>query len=290
LLRIHALLVAERDNHPDLETQARAILKACVAWTPGGGSSAERHLALVALRALGARDALSAADLLPLLFHARAPQHAFGDLPERVRAAVETWVARAAARVSPAPAASEVRALVDSTVERGLRPELAGREGELAAEIIARLEGAAAHASDPVHLELLERELEAQLLGYRPPRSSRASAEFHVPVPLEEEILLALGRTREPAAATALVSFLENRRSRLRPIACLALGLTGEARGAGALGPFLVDPEPFTRWCAYLAIAHLTGIEAPIDWMYAPEEERYAAAQGIWKRLAETPR
>ena len=286
LLRIHALHLAERDAHPELEALARAALATGAAWPAGGGSSAERHLALVGLRALDARGLLSAADLLPLLFHARAPQHASGDWPERVRAAVAAWIARVAARVSTASVEHEVRSLVDLAVARGLRPELAGREHELAGEIAARLDDAAAHASDAIYLELLERELETRLLGYQPPRTSRASAEFHVPVPLEEELLLALGRTREPAAALALSSFLENRRSRLRSIACLALGLTGEARAATELGPFLVDPEPFTRWCAYLAIAHLTGIEAPIDWMYAPEEERYAAAQGVWKRLA----
>ncbi|MCI0633935.1 MAG: hypothetical protein L0206_08490, partial [Actinobacteria bacterium] len=156
-----------------------------------------------------------------------------------------------------------------------------------AGEIAARLDDAAAHASDAVYLELLERELETRLLGYQPPRTSRASAEFHVPVPLEEEILLALGRTRATSAVEALTDFLANRRNDLRSVACLALGLTDDEDAAAELGPFLVDPEPFTRWCAYLAIAHLARIEAPIDWMYAPEEERYAAAQGVWKRLAE---
>jgi hypothetical protein len=172
-------------------------------------------------------------------------------------------------------------------VARGLPPELAGKEREHVRALVDRLVEAAAHSGDAVFLELLERDLETQLLGWAPARASRRSGEFEVPVPLEEEILLALGRTRAPAAVEALTDFLANRRNDLRSVACLALGLAGDERAAAELGPYMVDPEPFTRWCAYLAIAHLAGIEAPIDWMYAPEPERYAAAQAAWKRLAE---
>jgi HEAT repeat protein len=118
-------------------------------------------------------------------------------------------------------------------------------------------------------------------------RWSRETAEFHARVPLEEEVLLALGRTGEPAAIEALAGFLENRQNDLRPFACLALGATGERAAAVHAAPFLMDPDPFTRWCAYLALSHLLDIEVPIDWMQAPEAERHAASQRIWKRLLE---
>ena len=286
-LRLRALLLADRDDHPRLEELARAELARCAERPAGAGTPEERQLALVALRALGARRGFEAADVLPLVHHATAPRQAFGDLPEVIEREVENLVSRARGGLHRSALRREARRLVDLVVDRGLRAELDREREPLAREVAERLASARAHRLDQTFLEVLAFDLRELLLAYPVPRWNRTTAHFTAPVPLEEEILLALGRTREAEAVAALADLLENRRNRLRSFACLALGASGAPEAAGSLGPLLLDPEPYTRWCAYLALARLTGAEERIDWMRASEEERFEAAQRMWKHALE---
>jgi hypothetical protein len=286
-LALRALELAEGDANPEAAALARDVLARARALPAGGGSSEERRLAVQALRVLQAAGQAAADDLLPLAFHARAPRHAFGDLPERVHELVLGWAARFA---KPATRAAIRRAAehgVALVVDAGLRAELAGRTEELVDEIAERLDSLHRPRGGGAVPEVVLQDVEELLLGYPLPRWSRERAEFHPPVPFEEELLLALGRTRDARAVAFLEDLLSNRKHRLRSTACLALGLSGGQRAARAAAPFLIDPEPFTRWCAYLAIAHSTGISEPIDWLYAPEPEHYAAAERVWRRMRE---
>ena len=294
-LRIHAFHLANRDLHPELVDYAREELARGAAQLPGQGAPEQRHLTLEALRVLDARRLLRTEDVLPLLYHAEAPQHAFADLPDRVRREVAELVLRARRGLSRSALNREAKRLVQLVIDEGLRPDLVKTRQATVAEVAKQLGSATARSGDVVYLEVLSRDLEEQLLGFPVPRWSRERGEFQPPVLLEEEILLTLGRTATDEAVEALSAFLQNRRNRLRSVACLALGMSAgdsrerAARATRELAPFLLDPEPFTRWCAYSSIEHLAGIEERIDWMYAPEPERYAAAQRVWKLLM-TPR
>ena len=121
------------------------------------------------------------------------------------------------------------------------------------------------------------------LLGYARPRVDITRGEFTPRVALEEEILLALGRTGSPQAAELLIQLLGNRRGRFRAVGCLALGMTGQRAGAATLASFLLDPDPFVRYCAYRAIREVTGEDVFADWMFGASRERVAAAEEYYR-------
>ena len=285
-LRIRALELADRDDHPELERLARRELERCAGLPSGLGSPADRFLGLTALRALGARGRLTAEDVLPLLHHAKSPKVAFGDFPERMRKRVEEAVLYSTRGASRSGNGGRAADLVDDVLREGIHPELAERpRRSVIDELAGILNSARAHRKDVVFLELGVKQILELLLGYPQPRWSRVSAEFSPQVQLEEEILLALGRTGEPEAVAALQGFLQNRKNRLRGVACLALGMAGDPSSADHLAPYLLDQDGFARWCAYRSLAHLADLELPIDWMYAPKDTRYASAQEAWKQL-----
>src|SRR6185503_17875568 len=91
-----ALEVSASARHPDLVAQCRAVLAETAELEPGGGKAEERYLGLCALRALGSRGALKAADLQPLLVHVQSERSAFGTLPEELLASARELVALAA--------------------------------------------------------------------------------------------------------------------------------------------------------------------------------------------------
>jgi HEAT repeat protein len=287
LLRIHALQLADRDDHPALDRIATLELERCAALPSGLGSPEQRYLCLASLRALGSRGRLKAADVLPLLHHAASPREAFGDFPDRLRVRVEEAV-RDAASSNKTTNRNAAEALLELVRSAGANPALEETSREaLLSELTKALVSARAHKNDVVFLELAVKRMLELLLGYPQPGWSRELAEFRPEVLLEEEILLALGRTAEPEAVVALQQLLENRKSRLRAVTCLALGIAGDPSAASHLAPYLMDTDGFTRWCAYRSLSHLSGIELPIDWMYGQKEARYQAAQEMWKRLME---
>ena len=109
----------------------------------------------------------------------------------------------------------------------------------------------------------------------------RNVALFRPSVPLAEEVVLALGRTKEPLAIELLLTLLRTGASELRAHGALALGMCGQAAVASELLPLLLDPDPFTRFCASESLRHLLGREQTVDWMFAPAEERGAAAEEL---------
>jgi HEAT repeat protein len=102
---------------------------------------------------------------------------------------------------------------------------------------------------------------------------------------LEEEILLALGRCGEPMAIELLLNVLANPLNRHRAAACLALGMVGRKGAEATLARFLLDGDPWVRFCAALSLAHLTGDAPKVDWMYAAPAVRSAAAEDWLRRL-----
>lgn len=98
-------------------------------------------------------------------------------------------------------------------------------------------------------------------------------------MPLAEEIVLALGRTRDPEASEPLVALLRERKNPQRAWIALALGLCGARGAASELLPLLLDEDAFVRFAASEALRWLTGRELAVDWMYGPSDERFAAAE-----------
>jgi HEAT repeat protein len=105
-----------------------------------------------------------------------------------------------------------------------------------------------------------------------------------VVAPLEEEILFAIGRSRTPAAVTAIARLLATGDARLRAHACLAAASSG---GRALLQPLvhaLLDDDGFVRLCAGEALRHMTGKDVAGDWLYGALAERGAAAEQ-WFRI-----
>jgi HEAT repeat protein len=103
---------------------------------------------------------------------------------------------------------------------------------------------------------------------------------FEPYVPLAEEVLLALGRTRDPLAQELLLPALHGA-GELRAHACLALGMCGVIGASEPLLPVLLDEDPFVRFCAAESLRHLWGQEHALDWTSATGAERAAAAEEL---------
>ena len=279
-MRVQALEVAAAAHHPDLPALCRAVLAETAALEPGGGKAEERYLGLAALRALGRRGALALADLKPLLAHVKSDRSAFGTLPEELLESARELVALAAAGAQRIELERSIEAMLAVAVRHGINAEIGadtrGRDERALLELVA---SARAHASDPGFLEGAARSVLDYLLGYASARPERARGEFEPAVALEEEILLALGRTGEAGALELLLSVLGNRQNRHRAAACLALGILGRPGAERTLVSFLLDGDPFVRLCAYRSLKQLTGKDVAIDWMYGTLDQRSAGAE-----------
>jgi HEAT repeat protein len=97
-------------------------------------------------------------------------------------------------------------------------------------------------------------------------------------VPWLAEVLLELGRTRDPAAVEALGTFVEPGRP-ARAEACLALGATGRREAVPHLLRALAGDDGFVRYCAYLALRAITGRDHFADWIYGNASERARAVE-----------
>ncbi|MEM7308249.1 MAG: HEAT repeat domain-containing protein [Planctomycetota bacterium] len=279
-VRIQAFEVAAAAKHPKLAEYGRTLLQRCAGLGEGGGRPEERYLGLAALRALGQRRLLKLEDLLPLVSLVKSDRNAFDQLPEEVRRLAVELVDRSSRGAQNSELERRIDALLDLVVDNrmngALTEDTRTRDRKYVAGV---LESARARREVAGYLELVVDELLAFLLGYREPTADHTRAEFAPRVLLEEEILLALGRTGDPRALDLLLSVLRNRRNRHRATACLALGVLGNERASRELATFLLDGDPFVRYCAYRSLARLTGHDLPVDWMYGPSKARTAAAE-----------
>lgn len=278
-LRIQALEVLIGDAAPRLEELCRAQLAqpALAGPRPPAG---ELYLALRALRYLSESGRLTARDLVPLFAFVQRPLAARAALAERLRERVVAFVEAAGRGARKKELEAQAGELFDFVVANRLNALLdpGTRDGRVDALLEAlgpprQREAAAADSADTV------RRLLAILLGGEVELPDPGRALFQPTVPLAEEVLLALGRTRDPLALELILTALEADAHELRGHAALAVGMCGEPRVAERLVPALLDEDPFVRFCASESLRHLTGRETTIDWMSAPAEERRAAAE-----------
>ena len=120
------------------------------------------------------------------------------------------------------------------------------------------------------------------LIGDAPePRMMIAEASGQIrsrpDVPLQEALVLELGRLRDPAAQAKLKELAALERLPLRGPACLALAATGTAEAGAVLVDALEASRPFVRLCAYLGLRELTGEDHFADWLYGDPGKRAVA-------------
>ena len=57
------------------------------------------------------------------------------------------------------------------------------------------------------------------------------------------------------------------------------MGIAGDEDQAGALVHYLLDPDPFTRLCAWRSLRQLTGQNFFADWLYGERTAHARAAE-----------
>ncbi len=287
-MRIVAFDRLASDRHAKLEEHGRALLEECAEMEPGGGSPPLRHLYLAAVRVLGERELLGPADLQPLLVHPGAPRHAHGELPARVRAMATDLVALAAGGEQKNRLRDAVDALLDILIAARANPAVSedSREGRRG-YVLGQLRGVKSHRGDPNYLRTVADAIASELLGFPVDSPDYRQGGFRPAVLLEEEILLALGRTGGPPAVALLGDFLAQGGGTYAGVACLALGLTGEESAARPLVRALLSDDPFARFCAYESLRHVTRRDHFADWIEGPLGERSAAAEKYFQWVNE---
>lgn len=290
-IKAHAFAVLLLQPNAAAERIARGLLKECAELPPGSGAPELRYLHWSALRALSDRRLLHASDLTGLLAHASRPAASFGDLPRRVHQLCLQTVELVAGGLSKTQRRARFDQILDLVIASGINPALKESDRRPArAHMEGQVASVSAHKTDASYLAAVAAAMASDLLGFEVQSDAEpvagpgwvARPSFRPQVPLEQEILLALGRTREPEAVAALTEFLGNKHNVHRATACLALGISGAPKAARVLVPFLLDEDPFTRFCAFESLRHLTGREAFTDWMYAPAAERTKAAEEMF--------
>lgn len=287
-LAARALELLSEDGHARTEALCRGILTRHAALPPGSGSPEERQLALVALRTLAARGALDG-DLLLAFEPLLAAPGRLDDSARRARLHARALELVLAARRASADTALEapIRALVEYARSIRASPQLELVAPEVpAARIRAQLSDLRRRPrADEALLTATAEALVAILVGHAAPQRRGAGTRIDPPVPLEPELLLALGRLASFPALALLERLAATPDSPQRAAACLALALAAHRPAAPTLARALFSPDPFTRLAAAESLRHLTGLEEPIDWYAAPAPERAAAAERLHARL-----
>lgn len=287
-LRLAAVQVLDHDGAAVLIEVGRAILVEAAHTPPDAATTTQRSLWLAALQALDRREALRAEQLLPLLEHVRtAPRQRAGAtaaLRAQLQALAEQLVADAA-RLRGRALDTRTAELVDLAIASGLDRRFAAGTREASIQYVkGLLAGLRQQAGNAAYAATVAR----AIADYFVPDQSMAllagNREVRAVVPFEEAVLLALGRTREPAAVEALDGLLTRPDFSRRAHACLAAAATGDAALLRPLLQALLDDDGFVRFCAHEALRHLTGRDVPADWMYGDVEQGGAAAQ-MWFRL-----
>lgn len=278
------------DLHPKLEAAARELLNEC-SGARSEPAPARDYLYLRAVRTLSERGRLAMVDLAPLIHTAESGEDAFGEeleeFREGAREVVDAWL-RGLPRNRIRPM---IRNLVKRVVQRGINPSLTELNREQVESYIeGHLTSLKGHKGDRPYRRLVIENIETALLGWTPAYANRARAQFTTPVGLGEEVLLALGRTRESSAADLLAEFLQNRRNANRYAAVLGLAMGGSKEHVQLLASFLLDGDPFVRFCAHEALRHLSDLDIDVDWMYGEPKERFDGAERYLEWALESDR
>lgn len=280
-MKIYALEILNNDGHKRIQELGLALLKECAKADIDKATPEERYLWTQALRALGKRNLLKVESLLPLLEHVEVRKPSHEALHQQVRRMVVQMVNDGAAGRSKARLRKQLDAILDLVIRHGLNPKISADTRDAArARVEGMMVGLRGHKGDVFFRNRLSRDILQYLLAVKMGFTLKARTEFKPVVLLEEQILLALGRTRSKEAGEALSRFLgDHPKSVLVPHACLALGISGQKAHARKLLPLLVCDDGFTRFCAYEALRHLTSKDYWADWMFGEMEERTTAAE-----------
>jgi hypothetical protein len=86
-------------------------------------------------------------------------------------------------------------------------------------------------------------------------------------IPLEDIALLALGRSKDPRGLALLRMLLTADGFQHVAATCWALGCGRDRAAAKSIHGFLLDSDPFVRYCAYRALKSITGQDFFADWL-----------------------
>lgn len=278
--KIYAIEVVANDGAKDLEKIARSLLEEWGKAKAGANRGELRYLWKQALAALSKRGLAKDEDLIPLLKFAEARKLDNESLKQRVRTMIERLVGDAADGLAPITTVKRVNALFDFILSSGLNPRFKpeDRKARLA-EVMKRLKALKGHRADVRFKRSVAADLVSYLIGFRMGMGLRERTEFKPVVMLEEELLLALGKTKTKKAGDAIQSFVrDHSASPVVAHAALALGMVGRKEYAAALLPLLSVEDGFVRFCAYESLRHLTGHDHFADWMYGDAVARKLAA------------
>ena len=287
-LRVQALEILIADAHPNVDALCKKELAATPAATRPGG--AERFLVLRALRHLSEKGVLGARDLLPLFSEVQRQPGERARLVAELRASLTALAQAACDGEREKELARRAGEIFDRVLALGLGGpalEPAMRDGRIDALLQVLEPLRTARNKECVELvPQIVPTLQLLLLANEPDPDEPDAADvgnrlFQPHVPLAEEVLLALGRTREPLAIELVLASLQGSARELRGHACLALGMCAQPAMAEKLLPALLDEDPFVRFCASEALRRLTEKEPTIDWMAAAPSERQRAAEEL---------
>jgi HEAT repeat protein len=277
-LRIHALELLARDGSARLEDLARKA----AAEKPG----ADPSLQLAGLTALGRAAKLPTDEIaarLDRLARKRGPDEPF---EVTIRKGVEDLVEAYAASTSRSQVVKKIDQLLDLVIAAGLNPRIfAATKNQARIYVQGQLLAVRARKADAAYLKLVVAAVQNYLLG-TVVTSLEQKLEFLPYVPLEESLILMLGRAGDADAITALAQRLRDRADPYRATVCLALGSTGKREAARHLVPLLLDGEPFVRFCAWLSLQNLTGQSFFADWWAGTRTDQAAAADRYARWLA----
>jgi len=283
-LRIQGLEVLRLDRRAELGEHARALTAELVAGGTLQTTAARRYLWTQALRARAPGTPFAPAELLVLWNALRASPALQRGLRQRVAARLDALVRTALEGARGAKLEDEAQAWLELVAP--LAPERDARAAKAALEaLVEALREARKHRGEEGFADGLVQRLLLEHTGHAPPALARGG-HFEPSVPLEEELVLALGRTRDPAALEVLLQLLALPENDLRGELCLALALSGEPAVARELAARLLDDEPFVRLCAGEGLRALAGVTFEHDWVYGPEAERRERAEALAAELA----
>ncbi|MBK8098767.1 MAG: HEAT repeat domain-containing protein [Planctomycetes bacterium] len=291
-LRLAAVQVLDFDGAAGLVERGKRLL-GLDAPRPAGASAQDRQLLMSVVQALDRRSAWQAADLLPWLPMLRAVAAAPDPARHRawLLAAGEALVASVADGLKGKELATRVAELVDRVIAERVDPRFSAASRKATIEYVEGLLAAVRKArGNAAYHQVVARAI-ADYFVPDPGVSVLSSMhEFTAFVPLEEAILTALGRTREPEAVAALRELLADKTLPVRAHVCLAAAMTGDLSLLQPLARLLLDDDGFVRLCAHEALRQLTRRDVQCDWLYGTVAERGAAAQEWFKILAKVRR
>lgn len=283
-LRIQGLEVLRLDRRAELATHARALTAELVAAGSLETTAARRYLWTQALRARPPGTPFAPAELLALWQALRASPALQRGLRQRAGARLDALVRAALEGTRGAELEDEARAWLELVAPLGPEPDARAAKEALAL-LLDELREARKHRGEEGFADALIQRVLLRHTGHAPPPVARGG-HFEPSVPLEEELVLTLGRTRDPAALEILLQLLALSENDLRGELCLALALSREPSVARELAARLLDADPFVRLCAGEGLRALAGVTLEHDWVHGPEDERRARAEALAAELA----